>query len=97
MNQTAFSCICADDNDKTLGVTLDQNPCCKKETKELSNTNNIFSFTSEIKYKLSSDLIGVINPAIFLQFNSLQISAYNHFNDRIPPPDITITTSSLQI
>jgi len=98
MNKAGFTCICDDSKDNVPGASISEteNTCCKKQIKELSNNNNLISFSSDFKHYTHSSLTSLSNISISGSDN-LQISKYNNLHDRIPPPDIPVTISSLLI
>ena len=100
MTKSSSTCMCEDEiKDKSEGISIDkkENSCCQKELKVLSNSTNLLSFISEINQNLLTGLINFNIAGSFLQLSSIHFSNNNSFYDRIPPTDITITTSSLQI
>lgn len=106
MNKAGFKSCCEentienknDGNEIAQGLTVDtkDNTCCKTGVRELANTNVLLSFDSQVKHNLTS--LAYITSIYNISFNNnYQASKFIYFGDRIPPPDIRITTSSFLI
>ena len=102
MSKAGFTSCCSNENDESndivAGLTIDtkDNSCCKIGIKELANTNTLLSFNTQIKHNLTP-LADVTSSIQTLFKSNFRTSKFIYFGDRIPPPDIRITTSSFLI
>lgn len=100
MNMDAKVCGCSHDNGKPidgLSISKVKAKCCNDETTELSNTNSLLTFKTELPQEIS--VLGVLVIDKSSDSNSASKFSADSFFDKshLPKLDIPILTSSLLI
>ena len=100
MNADAKVCQCSHDNGKPydgLSITKVKAKCCTEETTELSNSNTLLTFKTELPQDIS--VLGTLAINNSNDLNILSKLCVNPFYDKshLPKLDVPILTSSLLI
>lgn len=100
MSNDAKVCQCSQNENKAVGgisLTKEKSKCCTEETTELSNTNNLLSFKTELPQDITD--LGSFADNYTIDINHNNNTSANILFDKshFPKLDIPILTSSLLI
>ncbi len=100
MNSADKVCQCDRNNEKDysgLSLTKEKSKCCTEETTELSNTNNLLSFKTELPQDITALGSFAGNYSIDICLVNVAFIKFIFDKPRYPKLDIPILTSSLLI
>ena len=100
MNDNAKVCECSHDKNKPYdGVSISKvkNKCCTEETTELSNSNTLLTFKTELPQDITVLGTLAINNSADLNLNANHFINLVYDKSHLPKLDIPILTSALLI